>query len=466
MKWFENTVSTDEITNFVEFDLHERLLLALEKQGFTTPTPVQVASIPAAMYGQDLMVSAKTGSGKTAAYVLPMLDRLLRKNPRDSGTRALILVPTRELARQVFKQVKALSSFTKLNTGLIIGGEDYKYQLIILRENPEIIIATPGRLLEHMDKGAVDLGDLEVLVIDEADRMLDLGFTDDVLRIAEQCSIERQTLFYSATLKQRQITRMTDQILSNPERVILDTVRDENTNIKQQYILADDDKHKQRILLWLLANETFEKALIFTNSRESTAELGQFLSGHNGNVSFLHGELEQKDRNRILQNFRTGSTKVLVATDVASRGLDIDGVDLVINFHMARNGDDYVHRIGRTGRAGEMGLAIALISHNEWNLKAAISRYIRVDLEPRTIKSLEGVYKGPKKLKSNGKAAGTKKKKSKVDDKTAKTKVRAKKPKGRGPKTPKAAAESKPELSREEVHGFTSVKKKPRKFVE
>lgn len=461
-------MSTDDSITFNEFDLHERLLLALDKQGFITPTPVQEATIPIAMAGQDLMVSAKTGSGKTAAYVLPVLDRLLAKNPRDTGTRALILVPTRELARQVFKQVKALSSLTQLKTGLIMGGEDYKYQLVILRDNPEIIIATPGRFLEHMDKGATDLSDLEVLVIDEADRMLDLGFTDDVLKIAEHCNIERQTLFYSATLKQRQITRMTEQILSSPERVILETVRDQNTNIRQQYILADDDKHKQRLLLWLLANESFNKALVFTNSRESTAELGQFLSGHNGNVSFLHGELDQKDRNRILQNFRTGSTKVLVATDVASRGLDIEGVDLVVNFHMARNGDDYVHRIGRTGRAGETGLAIALISHNEWNLKAAISRYIRADLEPRVIKSLEGVYKGPKKVKSNGKAAGTKKKKSKEDGKSAKPKVRAKrtKDKGRGPKAPKNTAESKPELTRDEIHGFTALKKKPRKFIE
>ncbi|MDN3648454.1 DEAD/DEAH box helicase [Reinekea marina] len=454
---------TDPVS-FADLGLNERLLKALDKHNFTTPTAVQEATIPPALYGQDLMVSAKTGSGKTAAFVLPILDKLLQRSPRNTGTRALILVPTRELAKQVFKQIKMLSSFTRLQTGLIIGGEDYNFQKVILRDNPEIIVGTPGRIVEHMEKGATDFEDLEVLVLDEADRMLDMGFTDDVLNIVAQCDLERQTLFFSATLKQRQIMKVGEQVLTNPEKIILETVRDENKAIQQQYVLADDERHKERILLWLLANEPFDKALVFTNSRESTARLGQFVSGHTGNSAFIHGELDQQERTSIMASFRSGKTKVLIATDVASRGLDISGVDLVINFHMARNGDDYVHRIGRTGRAGATGKAISLIAHNEWNLKAGISKYIKVELEHLKIKAVEGTYKGPKKVKASGKAASTKKK-VKLSPKQVKQKEKAKlkaKPKGKGPKSPAKQDASVVEPG----DGFGTIKKKKRPFVE
>ena len=421
--------SFDPDMSFVEFGLNDRLLKALDKHELTHPTEVQQAAIPPAMYGEDLMVGAETGSGKTAAFVLPMLDRLLLKDARNSGTRALILVPTRELAKQVFKQVKQLSSFSHLETGLIVGGEDYKYQKVILRKNPEIIIATPGRLLEHIEKKATDFDDLELLVLDEADRMLDMGFSDDVLNIVSHCDIDRQTLFFSATLKAQKVLRLGEQILSNPKTLVLNERKNQQAQINQLYVVADDDRHKERLVTWLLANETYEKCLVFTNTRESTQALGEHLGQHQDLVAYLHGEMDQKERNAIMGAFRHGKAKILVATDVASRGLDIAGVDLVINFHMARNGDDYVHRIGRTGRAGATGTAISLITANEWNLKASISKYLDVTMEAKTIKGLEGQYKGPKKVKSNGKAFGKKKKKKPVDKATAKpNKNRGKKP--------------------------------------
>ena len=438
-----------DTSSFAELGLNERLLKAVEKAGYTQPTAVQEAVIPAALYGQDLMVGAKTGSGKTAAFVLPMLDRLQRTNPRNTGTRALVLVPTRELAKQVANEIKALSAFTFLKNAVITGGEDWNKQKITLRDNPEILVATPGRLLEHMEKGATDFDDLEVLVIDEADRMFDMGFTEDVLKIAEACDIERQTLFFSATLKKGQIKRVAEQVLSEPETLMLDTVRDSNEAITQQYILADDDAHRERLLNWLLGNETYTKVLVFTNSRESAQALGESLGRQREKVAYIHGDLDQPVRNQIMAAYRDGRAQVLVATDVASRGLDIEGVDLVINFHMARNGDDYVHRIGRTGRAGEEGIAISFIGPNEWNLKASISRYLNIEMASRKIKALEGLYKGPKKVKSNGKAASTKKKKTdakKQNKKPTKNSVR-----------PTRVAKEK---TREEKHGFVPLKKK------
>ena len=231
--------SFDPDMSFVEFGLNDRLLKALDKHELTHPTEVQQAAIPPAMYGEDLMVGAETGSGKTAAFVLPMLDRLLLKDARNSGTRALILVPTRELAKQVFKQVKQLSSFSHLETGLIVGGEDYKYQKVILRKNPEIIIATPGRLLEHIEKKATDFDDLELLVLDEADRMLDMGFAEDVERLAGECANRQQTMLFSATTGGSGLREMIAKVLKEPQHLQVNSVSELAAGTRQQIITAD-----------------------------------------------------------------------------------------------------------------------------------------------------------------------------------------------------------------------------------
>ncbi len=420
-------------SRFADLELHERLLKGLVEMGFETPTEVQRQTIPMATKGTDLLVSAETGSGKTAAFVLPILNRLLNVDAPRTGTRALVLVPTRELARQVLQQCEDLARFTFLKAGMIVGGEDYKKQIKMLRKNPEIIVATPGRLLEHLGGREIYLADLEVLVLDEADRMLDMGFSEDVMKIEEACKKERQTLLFSATLKQKGMRHVIKQVLTEEhETLLLTTAQDQHDNIRQQIILSDDSVHKCSQIIWLLKNETFEKAIIFTNTREMTNTLNTLLRKEQElRVSSLHGEMIQPDRNRVMMLLREGKVNILVATDVAARGLDVPGVDLVINLDMARNGDDYIHRIGRTGRAGQNGTAISLINPNEWNLMSAIERYLKVQFERRVIKDLPGSYKGPKKVKASGKAAGSKKKKlarrGTVAKKTPVKKVRPKK---------------------------------------
>lgn len=404
---------------FSEIGLHERLLKALNELDFTGFTPVQAQAIPLALQGKDLLISAETGSGKTAAFLLPVMQHLLENDSPLKGTQALVLVPTRELARQVFKHFKALGSFTHLQAEVIIGGDEFKYQKACLRKNPHIVIATPGRLLEHLEKASADLADLEVLVLDEADRMLDMGFSEDVQKIAAACNPLRQSLLLSATLNHRGISPLVAKLMREPETVIVGAARTPLDNIEQQVILADDLKHKEQLLAALLESEKFERAIVFTNTRVQANKLGGLLRYHKQRVGVLHGDMSQVQRDQVMSLFRGSKINVLVATDVAARGLDIKGTDLVVNFDMARNGDDYVHRIGRTGRAGEQGLAIAFIMANEWNLKSGIERYLRVKFKQRKLAGLEGNYKGPKKLKASGKSAGSKKKKTVAENKKA-----------------------------------------------
>jgi len=392
------------------FPLHPRLLQTLDALGLHEATPIQQQAIPVALERRDLIASAETGSGKTFAFLLPTLDHLLNTPAPDSGTRVLILVPTRELAHQILTQGQKLTSGTRLQIGLITGGESFKFQRALFRKNPEIIVATPGRLLEHQEQGTPDFSDLEVLILDEADRMLDMGFSEDVLSITGQCSRTRQTLLFSATLSHRGLKGMTDTLLRDPATISLSTVRDRHANITQQIIPADDKIHKQGLLSWLLQHESYAKALVFTNTRLQADALGPELRKQGLRAGVLHGDMSQDERNQMMAFLRQGTVKILVATDVAARGLDIKGVDLVINFDMARSGKDYVHRIGRTGRAGKQGLAISLITHQEWNLMTGIERYLKHEFERRTIREIAGKYRGPKKLKSSGKAAGGKKK--------------------------------------------------------
>jgi len=401
------------MSSFADLNLHERLIKALGELEITTPTPVQTAAIPAALEGRDLRVVARTGSGKTAAFLLPMLHQLLQYSRPRTDTRALILLPTRELAQQTLKQVEALGRYTFIKAELLTGGEDFKVQAAKMRKNPEILIGTPGRLIEHLDAGNLLLQDLEMLVLDESDRMLDMGFNDDVLRLAAECRPERQTLLFSATTGGNAMENMISSVLRDPRSLVLDSVRDLNESVSQQIITADDVKHKERLVQWLLANETYDKAVVFTNTREQADRLCGVLVASNLKVFVLHGEKDQKDRKLAMDRLKTGAVKVLVATDVAARGIHVDNLDLVINFDMPRSGDEYVHRIGRTGRVGGEGTAISLIAAHEWNLMASIQRYLRQNFEYRLVEALRGNFLGTKNLKSNGKAAGNKKKKMK-----------------------------------------------------
>lgn len=432
--------------SFSGFALHERLGKALDKLGFSDPTPVQQAAIPAALSGVDLQVTARTGSGKTAAFVLPMLQRFLDQPRPQAGTRALILVPTRELARQTGEQLAALAGFTFVRGEVVTGGEDFKIQAARIRKNPDVLIGTPGRLCEQLDAGRLMLADVEILVLDEADRMLDMGFSENVLKLAAACSSEsRKTWLFSATPGDRAVADIAGQILHEPQQLELDNVRNQEIRIRQQYIPADDPAHKERLVRWLLDNENFGKAIVFTNTRDRADRLGAVLATESRRVQVLHGQKDHKERKRIMSRLNNDELHLLVATDVAARGLDIDGLELVINFDMPRNGEDYIHRIGRTGRmGGNDGLAISLVIASEWNLMAGIQRYLKQQFEPRLIAEVPGHYRGPKKLKSSGKAAGGKKKKHKKKD--------GKPAAAAGKRTVKKKAERKPE-KKPEGHG-------------
>jgi superfamily II DNA/RNA helicase len=407
---------------FSQFALHERLLKAVAELNFTEPTPVQLVAIPPALEGRDLRVTAQTGSGKTAAFLLPLFNRLLgdANSKQRTDVRSLILLPTRELAQQILKEAERFSQFTFIKSALVTGGEDFKEQAAMLRRQPDLLIATPGRLMEHLNAGSLKLNGVEVLVLDEADRMLDMGFAEDIERITKECANRQQTLLFSATGGGKVLREMIAKVLREPVHLKLNSVDQLSETTVQQIITADDPGHKERLVHWLLSNETYRKAIVFTNTRVQADRLYGRLVAADYKAFVLHGDKDQKDRKLAIERVRQGGTKVLVATDVAARGLDIEGLDLVINFDMPRSGDEYLHRIGRTGRAGGEGLAISLICHNDWNLMSSIERYLKQSFERRTIKELKGTYSGPKKVKASGKAAGAKKKKTdkKGDKKT------------------------------------------------
>jgi superfamily II DNA/RNA helicase len=421
---------------FSQFALHERLLKAVAELKFVEPTPVQVAAIPPALEGKDLRVTAQTGSGKTAAFVLPLLNRLMGDAKPRVVIRALILLPTRELAQQTLKEVERFSQFTFIKSGLITGGEDFKVQAAMLRKVPDILIGTPGRLLEQLNAGNLDLKAVEVLVLDEADRMLDMGFAEDVQRLAGECKGAHQTMLFSATSGGNGLREMVASVLKDPQHLQLNAVSQLSDGVRQQIITADHNQHKEQLVYWLLANETYQKAIIFTNTRVAADRLYGRLVAAEHKVFVLHGEKDQKDRKLAIDRLKQGGVKILVATDVAARGLDVDGLDLVINYDMPRSGDEYVHRIGRTGRAGNEGLAISLICHGDWNLMSSIERYLKQSFERRTVKELKGTYGGPKKVKASGKAVGVKKKKTdKKGDKKAVAKAPTKRKTANKPKS-------------------------------
>ena len=414
-------------------------------------TDVQNEVIPVVLSGEDVLVSAKTGSGKTLAYLIPTAQRVLDgEHSPDTGTLVLILVPTRELARQVEKNFIALAKNTGLKSGVIIGGSDFRYQKSIFRKNPEFIIATPGRLIELIKIGSADLESLQTLVIDEADRMLDMGFKDDVLEIIAASNVDRQTLLLSATLRHTGVTRIAGEVLKDAKEITVGSERSQHSNIHQQVVLVDNKTHKEKLLAHLLqsarvfpkqashapepdgdallaevadkskpASTKVYKTLVFSNTRKQADQLSAYLSYHKLRAGSLHGELTQEERNHVVTLFSEGKINVLVASDVAARGLDVKDIDTVINFDFPRSVDDYIHRIGRTGRAGQQGMAISFVSANDWNLMVSIERYTDSSFERRVVKGLRAKFSGPKKVKSNGKAAGPKKKKTKSDDKSA-----------------------------------------------
>jgi|JI91814BRNA_FD_contig_91_846843_length_2261_multi_3_in_0_out_0_2 superfamily II DNA/RNA helicase len=376
--------------NFSELGLNPSIVKALTEEGYEKPTAVQNQAIPAALAGGDLLVSSQTGSGKTAAFMLPSLERLAHP-PKAAGTgpRVLVLTPTRELAQQVKTAAETYSKhLRRVRTVCVVGGTAYPQQLRSLKAPFEVLVATPGRLLDLATSGRIDFSRLEVLVLDEADRMLDMGFIDDIEAIAALTPSNRQTLLFSATLD-GVVGKLAQRVTHNGTRIEIAAAEKSRPKITQKLLYADDFGHKNRLLDALLRDTEIEQAVVFTSTKRSADDLADNLSAQGYATRALHGDMSQRERNRTLTELRRGQVRVLVATDVAARGIDVPGISHVINFDLPRQVEDYVHRIGRTGRAGREGIAISLAAHGEVRQVRNIERYTTQQITETVIAGLE-----------------------------------------------------------------------------
>ncbi|MEK8089855.1 DEAD/DEAH box helicase [Thermithiobacillus plumbiphilus] len=375
--------------SFAELNLCQPLMQALAASGYDQPTEIQRQAIPAALSGQDVMASAQTGTGKTAAFVLPALQRLQTPAAVSGrGPRVLILTPTRELAQQIQEAIRRYARFTPLRAGVIVGGAPYPAQEQMLARPLDLLVATPGRLIDHMQRNRVDFSRMELLVLDEADRMLDMGFVDDVERIAAAAPASRQTLLFSATLEGGP-ARLASRMLKDPVRIQVAGVREKHDNIEQRLLLADGVEHKRRLLEHLLQQDELTQAIVFTATKAAADQLAENLAGQGHASAALHGDMRQSARTRTVQRMRRGQVRVLVATDVAARGLDIQGLSHVINFDLPMVAEDYVHRIGRTGRGGASGVAISFAGPQERGNLSRIERLTGHRMERSVIVGLE-----------------------------------------------------------------------------
>jgi superfamily II DNA/RNA helicase len=375
--------------SFENLKLDPKLLAAVVACHYKEPTDIQSQAIPVVLEGRDLMASAQTGTGKTAAFVLPAMQKLLTPaTAKGRGPRVLVLTPTRELALQVTENIKQFGRECKFVSGSVVGGMSYGPQINLLSRPLDLLVATPGRLMDHMEAGRVDFSRVEMLVLDEADRMLDMGFVDAVKKIAGATPSSRQTLLFSATLE-GQVLKIAQQLLKSPVRIALATNSDNHASITQQVHVADDAAHKHSLLVHLLSNDGLYQAVIFTATKRGADRLAKKLVEQGHGAAALHGDMNQNQRKRAIDRMKRGEHRVLVATDVAARGLDITGVSHVINFDLPRVPEDYIHRIGRTGRGGATGIAISLVGPDDRGNLRGIERLIGRRLEPQTIPGLE-----------------------------------------------------------------------------
>jgi len=393
--------------SFKELNLHPNLLKAVEAAKFDQPTEIQRQAIPAVLTGRDLMASAQTGTGKTAAFVLPALQQLLQPaSKKGVGPRVLVLTPTRELAIQVNENIQQFSKFSKFTNGTVVGGTPYPPQIKMLRKPLDLLVATPGRLMDHMEQGRVDFARLEMLVLDEADRMLDMGFVDAVKKIAKAMPKDRQTLLFSATLE-GEILKIAKQILNDPVRIQLASNNERHDSIEQHAHRADDVSHKHSLLSHYARDTSLTQAVIFTATKRGADRLSKRLTADGHTAAALHGDMSQNKRKRTVDNMRRGKIRLLVATDVAARGLDIRGISHVINFDMPMVAEDYIHRIGRTGRGGAKGKAVSLVGPDDRRKLHGIQRLTGRDLNWATIEGLEPSTPEPRRNSQPGKPRGS-----------------------------------------------------------
>jgi len=367
--------------SFAELGLIPELLRAVEEAGYSEPTPIQRQAIPVVLAGGDVMGGAQTGTGKTASFTLPLLHRLSRHaststSPARHPVRALILTPTRELAMQVFESVRTYSKYVPLRSTCIYGGVDMKAQIAEMRTGIEIVVATPGRLLDHVEQRTIQLGQVEFLVLDEADRMLDMGFIPDIRRIIGLLPQQRQSLLFSATFSE-EIKKLADSMLREPQ--LIEVARRNMVSETISHIVHPVSTSVKRELLAKLLNDgTADQMLVFVSTKFGCSRLARHLEKEGISVDAIHGDKGQQQRTEALEKFKAGTTRVLVATDVAARGLDVDDLPCVVNFELPPNPEDYIHRIGRTGRAGKTGRAISLVAPEEQPRLNAIEKMIKI----------------------------------------------------------------------------------------
>ncbi|MDH2924160.1 ATP-dependent RNA helicase SrmB [Nicoletella semolina] len=423
---------------FEDFDLNPLLLKALTKKGFQRPMAIQQAVIPAAMQGRDVLGSAPTGTGKTAAFLLPALQHLLDNPRRKPGApRILVLTPTRELAMQVAQQAQELAHFTSLKVATITGGVAYQNHGEVFNSNQDLVVATPGRLLQYIKEENFDCRAVEILIFDEADRMLQMGFGQDAEKIAAETRWRQFTWLFSATLEGELLVNFADRMLNNPLKVDAQPSRRERKKIHQWYYHADNVEHKTKLLARLVSEFEIERAIVFVRRREIVRELSEILRKRGIRTTHLEGKMAQTQRIQTINRLKEGVVNLLVATDVAARGIDIDDVDFVINYDLPYSADTYLHRIGRTARAGKKGSAVSLVEAHDYSLLGKIQRYTEEILKPRTIEGLEPRTKAPKEDEINSvskkqKARLKKKREEKKESAKKKAKIRHKETKNIG----------------------------------
>ncbi|MGR5284583.1 ATP-dependent RNA helicase SrmB [Vibrio maritimus] len=404
------------IRTFAELDLDPVLLEAIEEMGFSRPTDIQAQAIPQALDARDILASAPTGTGKTASFAIPAIQYLLDFPRKKAGpARILILTPTRELAMQVAEQATALAKYTRLKVATITGGVTYDSHAATLAETQDIVVATPGRLMEYIEAERFDCRAIEWLVLDEADRMLDLGFGPTVDRLSAECRWRKQTLLFSATLEGRGVEGFTADLLKNPAELEAQPSTRERKKITQWYHRADDASHKLDLLKRILTEQA-QRTIVFVKTRERLGELRQQLDSAQIPCSWIQGEMLQDRRNNAISRFRDGQVNVLLATDIAARGIDLPDVSHVINYDMPRSADVYLHRIGRTARAGKKGIAISIVEAHDQPMMDRVARYTKETIKERFIDGMRPTHKKPvfkkKKPKKDDKKKAVKKKKS------------------------------------------------------
>lgn len=372
--------------SFAKLGLSAEILQAVAEQGYTVPTPVQAQAIPIVLAGRDLLAGAQTGTGKTAGFTLPLLERL-RHGPTHKAPRALVLTPTRELAAQVQESVRAYGKYLPLRSAVIFGGVGINPQIEALRRGVDILVATPGRLLDHAGQRTVDLSRIEILVLDEADRMLDMGFIHDIRKVLALLPPKRQNLLFSATFSD-EIRRLTERLLNNPASVEV-AARNSTAERVRQLVHPVDKARKRALLSHLISRGDWRQVLVFTRTKHGANRLAEQLQRDGLTAAAIHGNKSQNARTKALNDFKQGSVRVLVATDIAARGLDIHELPHVVNYELPNVPEDYVHRIGRTGRAGAEGEAVSLVSPDESKQLAGIQRLLKQDIRSAVVPGFE-----------------------------------------------------------------------------